>query len=95
MSGRFAGIDVGGYEEALSEVLPRVAREGVDAAVVLVDECPTALEPLFSQHAEWKVSLVVGGHCHRPFHKQVRQALLASPGRGFESYLRATLELLT
>lgn len=87
MAGRFHGINVAGYEQTLTEVLPKVA--SADAVVVLVDECPSALESLFEAHKDWKIDLVAGGHCRQPYDKKIGDTQLFSPGRRFEKYVRA------
>ena len=91
MSGRWAGVEVAPYEQALSETLPKVWAAGVDAVVVLVDDCPTQLEEAVKKNADWKVSVVAGGECREDLNKTESGTVLASPGRRFQSYLRAEL----
>jgi 2',3'-cyclic-nucleotide 2'-phosphodiesterase (5'-nucleotidase family) len=48
---------------------------------------------VFQAHADWKVNLVVGGHCRQPYDKQVGEVRMYSPGKRFEQYVRAQLKL--
>ncbi|HSP78048.1 MAG TPA: 5'-nucleotidase C-terminal domain-containing protein, partial [Myxococcaceae bacterium] len=91
MAGRADGLEVVGYEEALSSAVPEARKAGADAVVVVADVCPTDLEPVLSQHPEWKVSLVAGGRC-RPAVEDSTKAgtTYVSLGRGFGQYLRAS-----
>lgn len=93
MAGRFTGVEVQPYEAALAATLPEVWKAGADAVVVLVDECPKELEPLFEAKKDWKVSLVVGGHCREAYDKKIGDVRMYSPGRRFEKYVRAKLSV--
>ncbi|HVE83023.1 MAG TPA: bifunctional UDP-sugar hydrolase/5'-nucleotidase [Myxococcales bacterium] len=92
MAGRLEGLEVTPYEDALGQAVPAAWGAGADAVVVLVDECPTELEPAIQAHPDWKITLVAGGHCHQPYQKQVGSTWLLSPGQHLEQYARATLE---
>src|SRR5262249_27863150 len=50
------------------------------------------LEAVVQAHADWKLPLVAGGHCHKPYSKQVGSTWMVSPGQHFEQYLKAVLE---
>jgi 2',3'-cyclic-nucleotide 2'-phosphodiesterase (5'-nucleotidase family) len=91
MAGRFEGLEVTGYEEALAQAVPQAWSAGADAVVVLADECASSLEPLIQAHPDWKISVVASGHCRGDFEKKVGETYLASPGRSFQKYLRARL----
>lgn len=91
MAGRFNGIEVAPYEQALATAIPEVWKAGADAVVVLIDECPSELEETFKAHADWKVDLVVGGHCREAYDTKVGTVRMFSPGRRFEKYVRAKL----
>ncbi len=92
MSGRFEGLELSSYEDALGTAVPAAWKEGADAVVVLVDECPSELEATVEKHADWKLAAVFGGHCSQPFEKKVKNTWLASPGRHFQSYAKAELK---
>lgn len=93
MAGRLEGLEVTPYEEALGQAVPAVWGAGADAVVVLVDECPSELEAAVQAHADWKLALVAGGHCHRAYQKEIGGTHLVSPGQHFQQYLRAAMEL--
>src|SRR5690606_20866587 len=93
MSGRYEGARVLPYQEALAKAVPAVRAEGADAVVVLVDDCPSALEETVSANPDWNLAVVAGGDCDAPYKKTIGQTLLASPGKRFEQYLAATLTL--
>ncbi|HZN92779.1 MAG TPA: 5'-nucleotidase C-terminal domain-containing protein [Myxococcales bacterium] len=93
MAGRLEGLEVTPYEEALAQAVPAAVAAGADAVVVLVDECPSELEAAIQAHPDWKIPLVAGGHCHKPYRKEIGGTVLASPGQHFERYLKATMEL--
>jgi 5'-nucleotidase / UDP-sugar diphosphatase len=80
--------------DALNTVVPEARKAGADVVVVVADLCPTDLQPVLSQHADWKVALVAGGRCgtDAPSVKQEGETTYASLGRGFDSYLRANLK---
>jgi len=92
MAGRLEGLEVTPYDAALAQAIPAAQAAGADAVVVLADECPSELEAVVQAHADWKIPLVAGGHCHKPYQKQVGATVLASPGQHFEQYLKATLD---
>ena len=91
MSGRFYGNEVVSYEPALQQAIPAARKAGADLVIVVADECPTVLEPIVAKHPDWKLALLVGGHCHTPVSKRVGTTPLVSPGRRWEKYLRAEL----
>jgi 5'-nucleotidase / UDP-sugar diphosphatase len=94
MSGRAEGLEVTAPADALSATVPEARKAGADVVVVVADLCPTDLQPVLSQHADWKVALVAGGRCgtDAPSVKQEGETTYASLGRGFDSYLRANLK---
>jgi len=90
MAGRADGLEIIPNEQALSEAVTGAQKAGADTVVVLADECPSALQPLVSQHPEWKVSLVAGGRCGQPMEPtQEGATTYVSLGKGFGKYLRA------
>ncbi len=91
MADRFYGLKVLPYEASLGQAVKDLRKAGVDAVVVLVDDCPTALEPVVKKHPEWSLSLLVGGHCKKPMEATVGTTPLINPGRRFEGYARAHL----
>lgn len=91
MEGQFHGVTFKPYEEALASAVPAVRKEGADAVVVLVDECPKELEQTLSAHPEWKLSLLVGGHCHQDYQKRIGDLWAFSPGNHFTKYVRAKI----
>ncbi|HEY8208053.1 MAG TPA: 5'-nucleotidase C-terminal domain-containing protein [Myxococcaceae bacterium] len=92
MAGRLEGLEVTPYEDALAQAVPAAVAAGADAVVVLADECPSELEAVVKAHADWKIPLVAGGHCHKPYAAQVGGTQMASPGQHLEQYLKATME---
>jgi 2',3'-cyclic-nucleotide 2'-phosphodiesterase (5'-nucleotidase family) len=95
MPNRFAGLTIEPYEAALAKAVPEAWAAGADALVVLAHECPDRLAPLFESHPDWKATLVAGAHCKQPVNQKAGGATLASPGRHFEEYLRAQIEIDT
>lgn len=93
MPNRFSGLTVEPYEASLAKAVPAAWAAGADAVVVLAHECPAELAPVFEKHADWKVSLVAGAHCKKPVNAKAGGAVLASPGRRFEEYLKAQIEV--
>jgi 2',3'-cyclic-nucleotide 2'-phosphodiesterase (5'-nucleotidase family) len=91
MSGRFYGNEVVPYEPALQSAIPAARKAGAEVVIVIADECPTVLEPIVAKHPDWKLTFLVGGHCHTPVEKKVGTAPLISPGRWWQRYLRAEL----
>lgn len=91
MNGRFEGLDVQPYEEALSSAIPAAWRDGADGVIVIAHECPTALEPIFARHADWDVKLVVGAHCKEPLLETKDGVTFSYPGKHMASYLSAKL----
>lgn len=93
MAGRYEGARVLPYQEALAKEVPAVRAEGADAVVVLMDDCPDAIEDAVSANPDWNLALVAGGDCDAPYEKTIGETLLASPGKRFERYLAATLTI--
>ena len=93
MAGRYDGLAISSYEEALAREVPAAWKAGSDAVVVLVDDCPRELAPIFEAHPEWKVSVVAGGHCDGPYQAKAGATTLVSPGRRFQQYLKATFTI--
>ena len=93
MPGRYQGAAVHPYQETLARAVPAVRAEGADAVVVLMDDCPSAIEDAVSSNPDWNLAVVAGGDCDAPYEKTVGNTLLASPGKRFEKYLAATLTL--
>ena len=91
MADRFYGLEVLPYESSLGQAVKELRKAGVDAVVVLVDDCPAALEPAVKRHPEWSLSVLVGGHCQKPMESMVGTTPLINPGRRFEGYVRARL----
>jgi len=91
MAGRFDGLKVAGYEDALSTVVPAVWAKDADVIVVLADECPTVLGPILEKHPDWNVAAVVGGHCHAPVDAKAGKVLLLSPPRHLQGFARVKL----
>ena len=91
MADRFYGLEVLPYELTLGQAVKELRKAGVDAVVVLADDCPTALEPALKKHPEWSLTLVVGGHCQKSMQSTVGTTPLINPGRRFEGYARARL----
>jgi 5'-nucleotidase / UDP-sugar diphosphatase len=91
MADRFYGLEITPYEAALGQAVKELRKAGVDAVVVLADDCPTVLEPIVKRHPEWSLSLVVGGHCQKPMEATVGTTPFLNPGRRFEGYARARL----
>ncbi|MBM7117351.1 bifunctional metallophosphatase/5'-nucleotidase [Archangium primigenium] len=96
MAGRADGLEIIPNEQALAEAVMGAQKAGAATIVVLADECPSALQPLVSQHPEWKVSLVAGGRCGQPTEpSQEGGTTYVSLGKGFGKYLRAPYVLDT
>ncbi len=93
MADRFYGLEILPYESTLGQAVKELRKAGVDAVVVLADDCPTALEPAVKKHPEWSLSLVVGGHCQKSMESMVGTTPLINPGRRFEGYARARLSV--
>ena len=93
MPGRYEGARVAPYQETLARAVPAVRAEGADAVVVIMDDCPSAIEEAVTANPDWNLALVAGGDCDEPFEKTVGGTLMASPGKRFEKYLAATLTL--
>ena len=91
MADRFYGLEVLPYESSLGQAVKELRKAGVDAVVVLVDDCPDALEQAVKRHPEWSLSVLVGGHCQKPMESMVGTTPLINPGRRFEGYVRARL----
>jgi 2',3'-cyclic-nucleotide 2'-phosphodiesterase (5'-nucleotidase family) len=91
MAGRVDGLEMIGTEEALASAVPQARAAGADVVVVLVDTCPTELQPTIEKHPEWKLALVAGGRCPQPVDTKAGETQLVSLGRGFEKYLRARI----
>jgi 2',3'-cyclic-nucleotide 2'-phosphodiesterase (5'-nucleotidase family) len=91
MADRFYGLQVLPYESSLGSSVKELRKSGADAVVVLVDDCPSALEPVVKKHPEWGLALVVGSHCPKPMETTVGTTPLINPGRRLEAYVRARL----
>ncbi len=91
MADRFYGVEILPYESSLTLAVKELRKAGVDAVVVLADDCPTALEPAVKKHPEWSLTVLVGGHCKKPMEATVGTTPLVNPGRRFEGYARAQL----
>ncbi|SEU08889.1 bifunctional metallophosphatase/5'-nucleotidase [Stigmatella erecta] len=91
MAGRAEGLELIGYEEALTAAVPQAQAAGADVLVVVADACPSELQPIVEKHADWKLALVVGGgRCAQPFETaKVGETAIASISRGLDKYLRA------
>jgi len=92
MSGRAEGLEVTGYEEALSVAVPEARKAGADVVVVVADACVTELQPVIAKHADWKLSLVAGGRCPAPMDTKQGDTTFVSLDRGFGKYLRARIK---
>jgi 5'-nucleotidase/UDP-sugar diphosphatase len=96
MADRFYGLEIAPYEASLGQAVKELRKAGVDAVVVLVDDCPTAVEPAVKKHPEWSLSVLVGGHCQQPMlESMVGTTPLVNPGRRFEGYARVRLSFET
>jgi 5'-nucleotidase / UDP-sugar diphosphatase len=93
MADRFYGLEILPYESTLGQAVKELRKAGVDAVVVLADDCPTALEPAVKKHPEWSLSVLVGGHCQKPMESVVGTTPLVNPGRRFEGYARVRLSV--
>ena len=93
MADRFYGLEILPYELTLGQSVKELRKAGVDAIVVLVDDCPTALESVVKKHPEWSLTLLVGSHCQKPMQSSVGTTPLINPGRRFEGYARARLTI--
>jgi 2',3'-cyclic-nucleotide 2'-phosphodiesterase (5'-nucleotidase family) len=91
MADRFFGLQLLPYESSIGQAVKELRKAGVDAVVVLADECPAVLEPVVKKHPEWSLALVVGGHCKKQMEQTVGTTPLINPGRRFEGYARARL----
>jgi 5'-nucleotidase / UDP-sugar diphosphatase len=91
MAGRFEGLDVAPYEEALATAVAALRAQHAEAIVVLADECPSEIAPILAKHADWKIAAVVGGHCARPYEAKSGETSLLHAGKHFESYARVKL----
>lgn len=92
MAGRFDGLKISSYDDAIATVLPAVWAQNADAIIVLADECPTVLAAMFEKHAEWKIAAVVGGHCPAPVDaKAAGKIPLLSPSKHFQGFARVKL----
>lgn len=91
MAGRAEGLELIGYEEALTGAVPQAQAAGADVLVVVADACPSELQPIVEKHADWKLALVVGGgRCAQPFETaKVGDTSIVSISRGLDKYLRA------
>jgi 2',3'-cyclic-nucleotide 2'-phosphodiesterase (5'-nucleotidase family) len=89
MAGRVEGLEMIGTEEALASAVPEARKAGAELVVVLVDTCPTELQPTVEKHPEWKLALVAGGRCPQPVNTKAGETQLVSLDRGFGKYLRA------
>jgi 5'-nucleotidase/UDP-sugar diphosphatase len=92
MSGRAEGLEVTGYEDALSSAVPEARKAGADVVVVVADTCVTELQPVVAKHADWKLALVAGGRCPQPVDTKEGNTTFVSLDRGFNKYLRAHLK---
>jgi 2',3'-cyclic-nucleotide 2'-phosphodiesterase (5'-nucleotidase family) len=91
MAGRAEGLDLVGTEEALASAVPAARAAGADVVVVVVDMCPTELQPTLEKHADWKLTLVAGGRCPKQVETKVGDTTIVSLPRGLEQYLRARI----
>ncbi|HSO34732.1 MAG TPA: 5'-nucleotidase C-terminal domain-containing protein [Labilithrix sp.] len=91
MAGRFDGLKVSPYEEALATAVPAVWAKSADAVIVLADECPTVLGPIVEKHADWNIAAVVGGHCAAPVDAKAGKVLLLSPAKHLQGFARVKL----
>jgi 5'-nucleotidase/UDP-sugar diphosphatase len=91
MPGRFDGLTVTPYEDALATAVPKAWEAGADAVVILADVCPVELKSILEKHADWKVSLAAAGHCHDHADTQAGQLHIPYVGRRFEQYAVAKL----
>jgi 2',3'-cyclic-nucleotide 2'-phosphodiesterase (5'-nucleotidase family) len=91
MAGRAEGLEVIGYEEALTAAMPEAQK--ADVVVIIGDVCPSDLRPVLEKHADWqaKLALVAGGRCPQPVEEKVGGTSFVSLGRGFGKYLRAAV----
>ncbi|HEX4621786.1 MAG TPA: 5'-nucleotidase C-terminal domain-containing protein [Myxococcaceae bacterium] len=91
MPGRFDGLEVQGYADALAKAVPAAWEAGADAVVILADACPADLQPILEKHADWKVTLAAGGHCGEHTDAKAGETPIVYPGRHFEHYVSAKL----
>jgi 2',3'-cyclic-nucleotide 2'-phosphodiesterase (5'-nucleotidase family) len=91
MAGRVEGLEMIGTEEALASAVPQARAAGADMVVVLVDTCPTELQPTVEKHPEWKLALVAGSRCPQPVNTKAGETQLVSLERGLGKYLRARI----
>jgi 5'-nucleotidase/UDP-sugar diphosphatase len=91
MPGRFDGLEIQGYADALAKAIPAAWEAGADAVVVLADGCPADLRPILEKHADWKVTLAAAGHCGDHSDAKAGETPIVYPGRHFEQYVSAKL----
>ncbi len=89
MAGRADGLELVGFEEALTSAVPAARSAGAEVVVVVADVCPTELQPIVEQHKDWNLAVVAGGRCPEPMDTKVGDTALVSLDRGLEKYLRA------
>lgn len=93
MRKRFVGYHFDDVETTLAQAVPRLWNEDVDAVAVIAHECHEVLAPIFERHAEWHVSFVGTGHCHRSAIVRAGETLLLAPAWSMSHYGRVRLRV--
>jgi 2',3'-cyclic-nucleotide 2'-phosphodiesterase (5'-nucleotidase family) len=66
---------------------------GAEALIVILDDCFTTVQPLFTAHAEWAVDAVVGGRCEGPQESSAGKTAFYSVGDDLSAYVSVHIEL--
>lgn len=77
----------------LPAAITEVRKAGAEAVVLILDDCFSAVQPLFAAHPEWEVDAVVGGRCEGPQESTSGKTPFYSIGDDLSAYVSVRLEL--
>jgi len=77
----------------LSSALAAARQDGAEALVVILDDCFSTVQPLFTAHPEWNVDAVVGGRCEGPQESAVGKTSFYSIGDDLSAYVSVRIEV--
>ncbi len=90
---RFGGMAFEPIETGVDRAVAKTWEAGADVVVAIGHECPDILAPMFAKHAEWHVSFVGGGHCHKKMHEKAGDVPVMSPEWRMHQYARVKLQV--
>lgn len=91
--GRAAEYELAPAGLVLPAAITEVRKAGAEAVVLILDDCFSAVQPLFAAHPEWEVDAVVGGRCEGPQESTSGKTPFYSIGDDLSAYVSVRLEL--